>query len=51
MERRAANNGVGSEAAGSLKLVSTGQGFSALIKHRKTVIQIEGDDFAITNGE
>jgi hypothetical protein len=32
----------------SLRLVSAGEQFSALIKHGKTVIQIEGDAFAVT---
>jgi len=32
----------------SLRLVSAGEHFSALIRHGKTTIQIEGDDFAVT---
>lgn len=35
----------------SLRLVSAGEQFSALIRHGKTTIQIEGDAFAITQGE
>ncbi|WP_036258193.1 hypothetical protein [Methylocapsa aurea] len=35
----------------SLRLVSASEQFSALIKHGKTVIQIEGDAFAITSGD
>lgn len=34
-----------------LQLVSTKTGLSALIKHGKVTIQIEGDDFAVTKGE
>jgi hypothetical protein len=32
-------------------LVSTKGGFSALIRHGKTTIQIEGDDFAVSKSE
>ncbi|WOJ90466.1 hypothetical protein RZS28_03990 [Methylocapsa polymorpha] len=32
----------------SLRLVSAGEQFSALIRHGKTTIQIEGDAFAVT---
>ncbi|WOJ89906.1 hypothetical protein RZS28_00900 [Methylocapsa polymorpha] len=35
----------------SLRLVSAGEQFSALIRHGKTVIQIEGDAFAVTAGD
>ncbi len=31
----------------SLRLVSAGEQFSALIKHGKTVIQIDGDAFSV----
>jgi hypothetical protein len=34
-----------------LKLVSTKDGLSALIRHGKVTIQIEGDDFAVTKSE
>jgi len=33
----------------SLRLVSAGEQFSALIRHGKTTIQIEGDVFAVTS--
>ncbi|SFK83633.1 hypothetical protein [Methylocapsa palsarum] len=35
----------------TLRLVSAGEQFSALIKHGKTVIQIDGDSFAVTTGD
>jgi hypothetical protein len=35
----------------ALQLVSTKSGFSALIRHGKTTIQIEGDDFAVSQSE
>jgi hypothetical protein len=35
----------------ALQLVSTKGGFSALIRHGKTTIQIEGDDFAVSKSE
>jgi hypothetical protein len=34
-----------------LQLVSTKTGLSALIRHGKVTIQIEGDDFAVTKSE
>jgi hypothetical protein len=34
-----------------LQLVSTKGEFSTLIRHGKTTIQIEGDDFAVTKSE
>jgi len=35
----------------SLRLVSAGEQFSALIRHGKTTIQIEGDVFAVTSSD
>lgn len=34
-----------------LQLVSSKDGFSALIKHGKTTIQIEGNSFAVTQAD
>jgi hypothetical protein len=39
------------ESARRLQLVSAGGTFSALIKHGKTTIQIEGNDFAVSTAE
>ena len=35
----------------ALQLVSTRSGFSAVIKHGKTLIEISGSDFAVTQSE
>jgi hypothetical protein len=35
----------------ALQLDSTKEGFSAVIKHGRTLIQIEGDDFAVSRAE
>jgi hypothetical protein len=35
----------------ALQLVWTKDGFSAVIKHGRTLIQIEGDDFAVRRAE
>jgi hypothetical protein len=35
----------------SLQMIAAGGKFSALIKHGKTTIQIEGDDFAVSTAE
>jgi hypothetical protein len=32
----------------SMQMVSSGDQFTALIRHGKTVIEISGDDFAVT---
>lgn len=34
-----------------LQLVSDSRGFSAVIKHGTTTIEIQGDSFAVTTGE
>lgn len=34
-----------------LQLVSSKEGFSAIIKHGKTMIQIEGNSFAVTQSD
>ena len=35
----------------SLQLVSSGEQFSALIRHGKTTFQFEGDAFAVTHND
>lgn len=35
----------------SLQLVSSGEQFSALIRHGKTTLQFEGDSFAVTHND
>jgi len=35
----------------SLQLVSTGEQFTALIRHGKTTLQFEGDAFAVTHND
>lgn len=35
----------------SLQLVSSGEHFSALIRHGKTTLQFEGDAFAVTHND
>lgn len=35
----------------SLQMVSSGEQFTALIRHGKTTIQIEGDAFAVTQND
>jgi hypothetical protein len=35
----------------SLQLVASGEQFTALIRHGRTTIQIEGDSFAVTQND
>jgi hypothetical protein len=50
MEKDAAATLAASENK-SLQLLAAGGKFSALIKHGKTTIQIEGNDFAVSTAE
>jgi hypothetical protein len=50
MEKDAAATLAASEQK-SLQLLAAGGKFSALIKHGKTTIQIEGNDFAVSTAE